>query len=123
MKQSLWLMAFWGVLLIFSNASAEVKDVKVELALDKGCILLVKYTNTSKTVLNGTLTLNINAGAGTQKEIADCKINLAPGKTEVIDTKVKVPGEVWVFVQTSFAGAGTGVAIMVPADKTLKCAK
>ena len=123
MKQSLWLMAFWGVLLIFSNASAEVKDVKVELALDKGCILLVKYTNTSKTVLNGTLTLNINAGAGTQKEITDYKINLAPGKTEVIDTKVKVPGKVWVFVQTSFAGAGTGVAILVPSDKTLKCAK
>ena len=123
MKQSLWLMAFWGVLLIFSNASAEVKDVKVELALDKGCILLVKYTNTSKTVLNGTLTLNINAGAGTQKEITDYKINLAPGKTEIIDTKVKVPGEVWVFVQTSFAGAGTGVAILVPSDKTLKCAK
>ena len=117
-------MAFWGVLLIFSNASAkdvEVKEVKVELALDKGCILLVNYTNTSKTVLNGTLTLSINAGAEAKK--VDCKINLAPGKTEVIDTKVKVSGDVWVFVQTSFYGAGTGGAIFVPADKTLKCPK
>ena len=80
MKQSLWLMAFWGVLLIFSNASAEVKDVKVELALDKGCILLVKYTNTSKTVLNGTLTLNINAGAGTQKKSQIIKSTSLQGK-------------------------------------------
>lgn len=123
MKQVLWLMAFLGMFLAFSNASAEVKDVKVELALDKSCVLLVKYTNTSKAVLNGTLTLNINAGAGTRKEIADYKINLAPGKTEVIDTKLKVSGEVWAFVQTSFSGAGTGVAILVPADKTLKCPK
>jgi hypothetical protein len=115
-------MVIFGIFLAFSNVSAEVKDVKVELALDESCIVLVKYTNTSKAALNGTLTLNISV-RGTRKDITDYKINLAPGKTEVIDTKVKVSGEVWVFVQTSFSGAGTGVAILVPADKTLKCPK
>ena len=91
--------------------------------MDKGCALLVKYTNTSKAVLHGTLTLTINAGAVTRKEIADYKIKRAPGKTEITDKKGKVSGEVWAFVQTSFSGAGTGVAILVPADKTLKCPK
>jgi hypothetical protein len=123
MRRVVWLMAFLGFFLAFSNAFAEVEDVKVELALNQDCILVVKYTNRSKAFLNGTLTLDINAGKGSRKEIADHKINLPPGKTEDIDTQVRVSGEAWVFVQTSFSGAGTGTAIMVPADKTLKCSK
>jgi hypothetical protein len=117
------LIIFLGILFVFSNAFAEVEDVKVELTLNEDCIIVVNYMNTSKEVLKGTLTLNINAGMDNNKEIKDYKINLAPGKTEVINTKVKISGEEWVFVQTSFSGAGTGTAIMVPADKTLKCPK
>jgi hypothetical protein len=123
MRRFFLLTALCGILFAFSNASAEVEEVKVELSLNKDCIVLIDYTNTSKETLKGTLTVDINAGMNNKKEIADYKINLAPGKTEVIDTQVRVSGEKWVFVQTSFSGAGTGTAIMVPVDKTLKCPK
>jgi hypothetical protein len=123
LRRFIWLIAVLEILFAFSNAFAEVEDVKVELALNKDCIIVVNYMNRSKEVLNGTLTLNIDAGMDNKKEIADYKINLAPGQAEVIDTQVRVSGEEWVFVQTSFSGAGTGTAIMVPVDKTLKCSK
>jgi hypothetical protein len=123
MKRIIWLFALLGLFLVCSNAFAEVKEVKVELVLNQDCILLVNYTNRTNTALKGTLSLNIDSGKGNRKQIADLKINLGPGKTEVIDTQVKVSKEAWVFVQTSFSGAGTGTAIMVPADKTLKCPK
>jgi hypothetical protein len=123
MRRFIFLIALFGIFFVCSNAFAEVEDVKVELALNKDCIILISYMNRSKEVLNGTLTLNIHAGMDNKKEIADYKINLALGQTEVIDTQVRVSGEEWVFVQTSFSGAGTGTAIMVPVDKTLKCSK
>ncbi len=85
--------------------------------------MMVNYTNRTNAALKGTLSLNIEAGRENRKQIADRKINLGPGKTEVIDTQLKVSEEAWVFVQTSFSGAGTGTAIMAPADKTLKCPK
>jgi hypothetical protein len=121
MGRIIWLLAFMGIFLACSNTFAEVEEVKVDLELNKECVLIVKYTNRSKEVLNGTLTLNINAGMGNRKEITDHTIDLAPGKTDAIDTELKVSGEAWVFVQTSFSGAGTGTAILVPVDKTLKC--
>ena len=123
MRRIIWPIALLGLFLACSNAFAEVEEVKVELVLNQDCILVVNYTNKSNVALSGTLSLNINAGMGNRKQIADHKINLAPGKTEVIDTQVRVSGEAWVFVQTSFSGAGTGTAIMAPADKTLKCSK
>jgi len=123
MRRFIWLIAVFGIFFASSNAFAEVEDVKVELALNKDCIIVVNYMNRSKEVLKGTLTLNIEAGMDNKKEITDYKINLAPGRTEIIDTQVRVSGEDWVFVQTSFSGAGTGTAIMVPVDKTLKCSK
>jgi len=123
MGRIIWPMVLLGIFLAFSNAFAEVKDVKVDLVLDQDCILVVKYMNTSKAALKGTLTLDIAAGMGNRKNIADHKINLAPGKHEAIVTQVRVSGEAWVFVQTSFSGTGTGTAIMVPVDKTLKCSK
>ena len=121
MRRIIWLLALTGIFLACSNAFAEVEEVKVDLELNKECVLIVKYTNRSKDVLSGTLTLNINAGVKNRKEIADHTIDLAPGETDAIDTELKVSGEAWVFVQTSFSGAGTGTAILVPADKTLKC--
>jgi len=123
MRRFIWLIALLGLFLACSNAFAKVEEVKVELVLNQDCILLVKYTNKSNIALSGTLSLNINAGMGDRKQITDYKINLAPGKTEVIETQVRVSREAWVFVQTSFSGEGTGTAIMVPADKTLKCSK
>ena len=123
MRRFVWLIALFGIFFAFSNAFAEVEDVKVEPALNKDCIIVVNYMNRSKEVLKGTLMMNIEAGMDNKKEIADYKINLAPGQTEIIDTQVRVSGEEWVFVQTSFSGAGTGTAIMVPVDKTLKCSK
>lgn len=120
MRRTIAPAAFAALLVACATAYAEVEEVKVGLALDSACAVVVSYTNTGKAALNGTLTLNVGAGP-IRKDISDRKIALAPGKNETIKTGVKVSGETWVFVQTSFSGAGT--AIMVPADKTLTCAK
>ena len=114
MKKLIWILACMGVFLVVSNASA-AQDVKVDLTLNKDCILIVKYTNQTKAILNGTL-FSIKIDETEKKK--DQKISIAPGKTESIDTKIKIPGGAWVSVQTSF-GEGTTVG----REKTLECKK